>query len=246
MKIYKYFAIVPALMLLAACGTPAPKISKEAQALLPSKSLVDSASYLIGVNFGSWIQSNSLGVINYDKMLEGIKDFTNAKGTIRDSAFYDQFKVDPNKMNEILDDFLQKRRTYLSAVNKELGASYIERFLQEDGAQQTESGLAYKIIEPGSDKKAVSDRDTVWVNYKGTLIDGTPFDDGQNIPFVLDRVFEGWKEGVKLVGEGGTIKLVIPCELAYGERGNRTVEAGATILYDLTVNKVGPYVEPEW
>jgi FKBP-type peptidyl-prolyl cis-trans isomerase len=168
-----------------------------------------------------------------------------AEGNMQDSTFFKQFKVDPNKMNEVLDSYIQKRRAYTGALNNEKGASYIEKFLQEEGAQKTESGLAYKIIEPGNDKKAVSDKDTVWVNYKGTLLDGTVFDQNDDINFTLDRVIKGWSEGMKLVGEGGKVQLVIPGELAYGEYGNRGIEPNSTLVFDVTLNKVGTFVERE-
>ena len=243
MKIFKIFAIASAAVLMMACGNSAEG-SKETKALLPSKSLTDSTSYLIGINFGSWLKGNNFGDINYNEMLKGIKDFVNAKGNMQDSTFVKQFKVDPNEMQEVLDGFLAKRRAYTAALNTEKGENYIAKFLKEDGAQQTESGLAYKIIEAGSDKKAVSDQDTVWVDYKGALVDGTVFDENDNINFTLNRVIEGWAEGLKLVGEGGKVKLVIPGELAYGDRGNRNIEPNSTLVFDVTLNKVGTYVEP--
>ena len=243
MKISKIFAIASAVVLMVACGAPVEG-SKETKALLPNKAQTDSASYLIGVNFGSWLKGNNFGEINYNEMLKGIKDFVNAKGNIQDSTFFKQFKVDPNEMQEVLDAFIMKRRAYTAALNTEKGENYIAKFLKEDGAQQTESGLAYKIIEAGSDKKAVSDQDTVWVDYKGALIDGTVFDENDNINFTLDRVITGWAEGLKLVGEGGKVKLVIPGDLAYGDRGNRNIEPNSTLVFDVTLNKVGTYVEP--
>ena len=243
MKISKIFAIASAVVLMVACGAPVEG-SKETKALLPNKAQTDSASYLIGVNFGSWLKGNNFGEINYNEMLKGIKDFVNAKGNMQDSTFFKQFKVDPNEMQEVLDAFIMKRRAYTAALNTENGENYIAKFLKEDGAQQTESGLAYKIIEAGSDKKAVSDKDTVWVDYKGTLIDGTVFDENDNINFTLDRVITGWAEGLKLVGEGGKVKLVIPGDLAYGDRGNRNIEPNSTLVFDVTLNKVGTYVEP--
>ena len=109
MKISKIFAIASAAVLMVACGTPAAEGSKEVRDLLPSKSLTDSTSYLIGVNFGSWIKGNDFGEINYNEMLKGMKDFINAKGNMQDSTFFKQFKVDPNQMNEVLDGYIQKR-----------------------------------------------------------------------------------------------------------------------------------------
>ena len=245
MKISKIFAIASAAVLIVACGTPAAEGSKEVRELLPGKSLTDSTSYLIGINFGSWIKGNNFGQINYDEMLKGLKDFVNAKGNQQDSNFVKQFKVDPNQMNEVLDNYIQKRRAYTGALNSEKGAKFIENFLKEDGAQQTESGLCYKVIEPGNDTKAVSDKDTVWVDYKGTLLDDTVFDQNDNINFTLNRVIKGWSEGMKLIGEGGKIKLVIPGDLAYGEYGTRGIEPNSTLVFDVTLHKVGNYVEPE-
>ena len=244
MKISKIFAIVSAAVLMVACGSSAVEGSKETKALLPSKSMTDSTSYLIGINFGSWIKGNDFGEINYDQMLKGIKDWMKAEGNPQDSAFFKQFKVDPNQMNEVLDGYIQKRRAYTGALNTEKGAKYIENFLKEEGAQQTESGLAYQIIEAGSDKKAVSDQDTVWVDYKGTLLDGTVFDENKDINFTLNRVIQGWGEGLKLIGEGGKVKLVIPGNLAYGEYGTRGIAPNSTLVFDVTLNKVGNYVAP--
>jgi len=244
MKISKIFAIASAAVLMVACGGAAVEGSKEVKALLPSKAQTDSASYLIGVNFGSWIKGNNFGEINYDQMLKGIKDWMNAKGNVQDSTFFAQFKVDPNTMNEVLDGYIQKRRAYTGALNTEKGAKFIESFLQEEGAQKTESGLAYKIIEPGNDKKAVSDQDTVWVDYKGTLLDDTVFDENKDINFTLNRVIKGWAEGLKLIGEGGKVKLVIPGDLAYGEYGTRGIDPNSTLVFDVTLNKVGNFVAP--
>ena len=112
MKISKIIAIASAAVLMVACGTPAAEGSKEVKALLPNKAQVDSASYLIGVNFGSWIKGNNFGEINYDQMIKGIKDWMKAEGTPQDSTFFEQFKIDPNKMNEVLDGYIQKRRAY--------------------------------------------------------------------------------------------------------------------------------------
>ncbi len=244
MKISKIFAIASAAVLMVACGGPAVEGSKEVKALLPTKAQTDSASYLIGVNFGSWIKGNNFGEINYDQMLKGIKDWMKAEGNVQDSSFFAQFKVDPNKMNEVLDGYIQKRRAYTGALNNEKGEKFIENFLKEEGAQKTESGLAYKIIEPGNDKKAVSDQDTVWVDYKGTLLDDTVFDENKDINFTLNRVIPGWAEGMKLIGEGGKVKLVIPGNLAYGEYGTRGIDPNSTLVFDVTLNKVGNFVAP--
>ena len=244
MKISKIFAIASAAVLIVACGAPVEG-SKETKALYPKKSQIDSASYLLGINYASWLKSNNFTDLNYDQLVRGIKDWLKAEGNTQDSTFFKQFKIDPNeKMQPVLDGFVSQIRQYSGALNKEKGAAYIQKFLKEEGVQQTETGLCYKIIEPGNDKKAVSDMDTVWVDYRGALLDDTVFDENENINFTLGRVIPGWSQGMKLIGEGGKIKLVIPGDLAYGEYGNRGIEPNSTLIFDVTLNKVGTYVEP--
>ena len=64
MRISKIFVTAAAALLVVACGGPAVEGSKETQAFLPSKAQIDSTSYLIGVNFGSWIKGNNFGELN--------------------------------------------------------------------------------------------------------------------------------------------------------------------------------------
>ena len=245
MKISKIFAIASAAVLIVACGTPAAEGSKEVRELLPGKSLTDSTSYLIGINFGSWIKGNNFGELNYAQIVKGMKDFMNAKGDQRDTNFVKQFKINPMEMQEILDSYLSKRRDYTAALNKEKAEAFFAENATKDSIQVTESGLQYKIIEAGSELKPVNDKDTVWVNYKGTLLNGDTFDEsnGEPVRFTLNRVVKGWGEGLKLIGEGGKIKLFIPADLGYGEYGTRGIEPNSALIFDVELTKVGTFVE---
>ena len=148
MRISKIFAAAAATLLVVACGTPAAEGSKEAQAFLPTKSQIDSASYLIGVNFGSWIKGNNFGELNYSEIVKGMKDWMKAKGTPQDSTFFAQFKVDPNEMNTVLDNFVQKRRSYTKALNTEKGEAYIASFLKEEGRGCPADRERYRLQDP--------------------------------------------------------------------------------------------------
>ncbi len=245
MKITKIFAIASAAALMVACGTSAVEGSKEVRDLLPSKGETDSTSYMLGVNFGLVISQNDFGDLNMAQLRKGIEDGVKAKGDPSDSTFGKQFKIDPEEMQMIINGYLQKRGAYKGALNEEKGKAFLKDWVAKNGADTTASGIAYIITEPGSEIRATSDRDTVKVNYRGTLIDGTEFDKNEGISFPLNRVIKGWTEGMKLVGEGGKITLVIPSELAYGSRGPRNIGQNATLLFDVDLLEVHPFVEKE-
>ncbi|MBI2601843.1 MAG: FKBP-type peptidyl-prolyl cis-trans isomerase [Deltaproteobacteria bacterium] len=131
-----------------------------------------------------------------------------------------------------------------SQAEKDKGKKYVESFLKEDGVKSTTSGLAYKIVKAGSAKKP-SPQDTVEVHYHGTLIDGKVFDSsvdrGEKISFPLNGVIPGWTEGLQLIGEGGEVRLVIPSELAYGDRGSPPViPGGATLIFNVSLFRINP------
>jgi FKBP-type peptidyl-prolyl cis-trans isomerase len=243
MKLAKLFVMASAAMLVVACGSSQVEGSKAVRSLLPSKGEVDTTSYLLGVNFGMVMTQNGFGELNMAEVEKGMKDALKAEGQPMDSAFVKQFKIDPSEMNAIINSFLQKRTAYEGALNKEKGDKFRHEFAVKNSADSTASGIVYLIQDSGSDVRATDDRDTVKVNYRGTLIDGKEFDKNEGIEFPLNRVIRGWTEGMKLIGEGGKITLVIPANLAYGERGPREIGANSTLIFDVDLLEVHPYVE---
>lgn len=222
--------------------TEAPKV-KTSKDYLPSKAEKDSVSYLIGVNFGSFLKGYNFGDdLNYSEMVKGMKDFLAAEGDFRSPEFGKQFKHNPQYMDNALNSFLKKRQNYVSAVNKEKEDKFFASNAKKANVVTTESGLQYELIEAGNDVHPTV-KDTVWVRYKGTLVDGTVFDQteegGEPIDFVLSRVVRGWQEGLQLLGEGGKAKLYIPSSLGYGEQGTQNIEPNSTLIFDVELVKVG-------
>ena len=247
MKANKIFAVLLIGLAVAACNSkPAGDVlPKEFQ---PSRGQVDSVSYLLGINFGSFLASYDFGKdLNYGQIVSGMKDFVNAEGNQMDPDFVKQFKIDPNEMNDLFNNYLEKRQSGVALANKEKGEKFLAANAKKAGVLTTESGLQYKVIEPGNDVKP-GPQDTVWVHYQGSLIDGTVFDEvpveEEPINFTLNRVVPGWSEGLQLVGEGGKIQLFIPSELGYGEQGTQGIPGNSALLFDVEMTKVGKYVEP--
>ena len=82
----------------------------------------------------------------------------------------------------------------------------------------------------------------VTVHYGGFLMDGTKFDSSfdRRKPFTFElgvgQVIPGWDQGLIGVCKGEERHLVVPSELAYGERGaGEVIPAGATLLFDVVV-----------
>ena len=218
----------------------------------PSKAEIDTVSYLLGVNFGSFLKGYNFGDVNYSKMIAGIKDFLKAEGDYRDPNFNEQFKISPERINDVFNSYLEKRHNYILLANKDKGDKFLAANRKKAGVEETESGLQYKIVEPGNDVKPAPE-DTVWVRYKGTHLDGKVFDetpeDGDAARFTLKGVIAGWTEGLQLIGEGGQIELYVPANLAYGEQGRPGIDPNSTLIFDVTLEKVGKFVpapeEPE-
>lgn len=246
-KVIKLFAVAAVVFAAIACNStkPAAGVAKE---LVPSKGEIDSVSYLLGINFGSMIKGYNMGDLNFSEIKKGMDDFINAKGNQRDTNFVKQFKINPEQINEVMSNFIEKRNAYTAAVNKVEQDKFFEDVKKIAGVESSETGLCYLIKEPGNDVKP-GPQDTVYVHYKLTLKDGTLIEEvPENDPSVmltLNRVIPGWTEGLQLLGEGGKATLYVPAELGYGERGSNAIQPNTPLVFDITLDSVKPFVETE-
>jgi FKBP-type peptidyl-prolyl cis-trans isomerase len=109
----------------------------------------------------------------------------------------------------------------------------------------TASGLQYEDTVAGTGDVATAGK-TVQVHYTGTLADGTKFDSSKDrgTPFSFKlgggQVIKGWDEGVQGMKVGGTRKLLIPGDLAYGKRGfPGAIPPDAELTFVVELLKVG-------
>ena len=203
-----------------------------AQEKIQLKDQKDKVSYSIGLDIGFTFKKQNID-LNLDPLFAGIKDATNNKP-----------QLTPEQTKEVLTVFQKEMVAKQEQVNKEAGAKNAaegEKFLAENkkkpDVKTTASGLQYKVVKEGSGpipKKS----DTVVVNYRGKLLDGTEFDSSykRNEPLTLPvtGVIPGWTEALQLMKVGSSYQLYIPANLAYGPSGAaQTIGPNSTLVFDV-------------
>jgi FKBP-type peptidyl-prolyl cis-trans isomerase FklB len=124
----------------------------------------------------------------------------------------------------------------LSEKNGKAGATFVAENARKDGVVTMPSGLQYKVLKAGDGRKPTL-ADDVQCHYRGTFVDGTEFDSsykGSEPPtFPLKRSIKGWQEAVPLMAVGSRWQIVVPPQLAYGERGSGLIGPNATLVFEV-------------
>jgi len=136
-----------------------------------------------------------------------------------------------------------RRNKQMAAENLTAGREFLNNNANDPEVMTTDSGLQYKILQPGQGEQHPGATDKVTVHYHGTLIDGRVFDSsvdrGEPISFALNQVIKGWTEGVQLMVVGEKRRLFIPAELAYGNGSAGIITPGSTLVFDVELLAIG-------
>lgn len=114
-------------------------------------------------------------------------------------------------------------------------ASFLSDNAGEEGVVTTPSGLQYKILEEGEGASPTAS-DVALVGYKGTLLDGTAFDENPQAAMPVDGVVPGFSEGLQKMKKGGQYRLWIPPQLGYGDQEAGTIPPGSILVFDVTLH----------
>jgi FKBP-type peptidyl-prolyl cis-trans isomerase FklB len=179
----------------------------------------EKLSYIFGIQVGQGLKQEGIK-LEMDAFAAGVEDM----------MAENKPKIDQATAQKLVEQYQAKKQAELAemgAKKQKEANDFLAKNAQEEGVVVTASGLQYKIIEAGKGKSPASG-DQVVAHYTGKLLDGTVFDSshdrGKPATFPVSGVIKGWQEALPLMKEGGKWQLVIPANLAYGERG-----AGAKI-----------------
>jgi FKBP-type peptidyl-prolyl cis-trans isomerase len=140
---------------------------------------------------------------------------------------------------------IRRQRILLAAVViLAVAAIAVLAYQNANQSEATPSGLVSEDLVVGTGP-AAKVSDTVSVHYTGTLTDGQKFDSshdrGQPFTFTIgvSNVIQGWHDGVVGMQPGGTRKLTIPPELAYGDEGaGNVIPPGATLIFEIELIEI--------
>ncbi len=190
---------------------------------------VTSPTLPVGLQFGikKYLQKRN-GVIRMlipSKQAYGVSGFTSQDGLIKIGG------------NESLD-----YTVYLYNVNSQLAYDTIQirNYIKKNnltGFIKTQSGLYYKIVDPGSGTDAIYSSSTVTLNFtKRLLLNGTVIETKNLDAASLGIYISGWREGLQYLNSGGKIRLLIPSGLAYGSTAESATSTDAT--YNVPPNSI--------
>jgi FKBP-type peptidyl-prolyl cis-trans isomerase FkpA len=218
----KFIAI--ALIVLSATTS----FAKDTQRTEEEKTL-----YAVGL-----VVARSLAIFNFtpaelETVKQGISDAVSGRKPELELAAY----------NEKVQEMAKARRKALGEKQALRDKDFLENAAKESGAVKTASGLIYVSLREGSGDTPVQ-TNTVKVNYRGTLANGTEFDSsykrGKSLEFNLGSVIKCWSEGLQKMKVGGKAKLVCPSSIAYGEAGaGDLILPGATLMFEVELLEIG-------
>ncbi len=173
---------------------------------------IDSTSFAIGVSVGENL-NNQFDELDFELVNAGLN-------STKDTS--NNFGISSMVAQGIIQRYMTKKQLEKQKEVDALKNIWFQDTLSIGDMFTTESGIKYQILVNGSGAKPTLN-DQVETHYHGTLLDGTVFDSsidrGETVSFPVSGVIPGWTEALQLMSVGSKWKLIIPSELAYGERG---------------------------
>jgi len=198
----------------------------------------DKVSYSIGTQIGNNFKNQSMDV-DVDLIAKGIKDALSGGKLLMTE------KEIKETITALQKDMMAKQAERMKVVaekNRKEGEAFLADNKKKEGVKTTPSGLQYKVIKDGNGPTPKM-ADTVTVNYRGTLINGTEFDSSykreEPATFPVNSVIPGWTEAMQMMKVGAKWHLFVPANLAYGEQGaGPQIGPNSTLIFEVELTAI--------
>jgi FKBP-type peptidyl-prolyl cis-trans isomerase len=218
---FVFFAVAASAQKTKTASKPVPKkTASPASSVL--KSQTDSVSYAIGLNVAKFYQEQGIKSLNSAMVAKAVSDWYAKK----------QMLLNEQQCQDVMICHLKPEL----CERIEEGKKFMAVHKSKAGVKTTASGIQYEILTPGSGEKPRA-TDTVTVNYAGTLLNGTEFDNsykrGAPATFPLNAVIPGWTEALQLMPIGSKYRIYIPQNLGYGMNDQGPIPGGSVLVFEV-------------
>ena len=232
--------MVTLLIVMASVAQSKSKPTKAAPTSKPAgtssvamKSSLDSFSYAIGMSVGRFYKQQGLTSIKTNLMLKGMGDAMNASA---------KPMMDDMQCNGC-SNYITGLKSEKASAARMKGQRFLDSVGKLPGVVKLPSGLEYKVIKAGTDTAHPKVTDTVKFHYRGTLADGTEFDNsylkGEPLTHPVSQLVAGMTEALLLMTPGSKWVLFIPSNLGYGDPGaGDVIPPGALIVFELELLEI--------
>jgi FKBP-type peptidyl-prolyl cis-trans isomerase len=221
----KWIAVV-----IVTAGLALPAVGAEERAVPSDQAGKDS--YSVGYSFADGLKQQQVDV-REEILIQAIRDGLAGRPPVVSADEMRATLMELRKKMMALED---RRLRELAAKNLADGQAYLATHKAEAGVKALASGLQYTVLQDGAGPRPTSS-DTVKIRYRGTLIDGTEFDNSEKRPEAVtlrvDGVIPGWAEALQLMNVGAKWHVVVPPDLAYGQRPFGRIPPNSTLVFDL-------------
>ena len=246
----KFF--IPSVLTLAALGLGTPLLAQSPAPAAPPaapaapaapnapKTDLEKTSYAIGVDVVRTLKQQGIDI-----------DPQTLAAAIHDASTGGTLLMTPDQIQAALGELqksqqgkrqaqmakMQESRKAAGDANVAEGKKFLDENKGKPGVTTLADGLQYKVLTAGAGATPKT-TDTVSVNYRGTLINGTEFDSsykrGEPATFPVGGVIKGWTEILQLMKVGSKYQVFIPSDLAYAERGaGQDIGPNATLIFEV-------------
>lgn len=219
------------------------------------KTSMDKVSYSIGYQFGETIKEKGVG-INNDLFISGFNSGTKGEKPaltkeqmqqVMQAFQEDMMKKAIAKQKELADVNAEKSKAFIAKVSKENGVLALTSTSDsKDASSQADasSGTIYYKVDTKGKGNSPTENDQVVVTYKGTLPDGTVFDQtqpGKTATFPVKGVIPGFQTALMHMNVGSTWTVYIPADQAYGQYApSAAIGPNQALTFEVTLKKIIP------